>query len=122
MANELKFTISGQLKNGTLTDQIPNETYSIDQATKGLFSSVELVPTSEENMPVGDVATLGYIWMKNLDDTNYIEWGPSNAGSMVAAIRLAAGKVAVMPLKPGTTYRWVANAAAVRVQIKIFEA
>lgn len=122
MANELQITLSSKFTNGSLKDTIESSTLNVTQATQGFHGPMVSVGTSEEDFDDGDVATLGWIYLKNLDSANYVQWGPKSAGAMVAIGRLKAGEWAFFRLEPGVTLRWVANTAAVKVQVKLYEA
>ena len=59
--------------------------------------------------------------MRNLDATNYVQYGPKSSGSMVAVGRIEAGEIHAFRLEPGITLRWVANTSAVLVDLRIYE-
>lgn len=122
MANELQITLSSTFTNGSLKDTIASATLNVTQTTQGFHGPCVSVGTSEEDFDDGDVATLGWIYMKNVDSSNYVQWGPKSAGAMVAMGRLKAGEWAIFRMEPGITLRWVANTAAVKVQVKLYEA
>lgn len=116
MANEI--TVSQQL---SVTNGYASETFNvsgvrINQAAVGAHSPVWIIGTSEEDMAVGDVTTLGWLCLRNLDTTNYITYGPKSGGSMVALGRLNAGESCMLRLEPGVTLRAIANTAAVKVK------
>ncbi len=85
------------------------------------YAPVVIVGTSEEDLLVGDVTTVGWLYLKNLDAANYVQWGPKSAGSMVAIGRLKAGCSAWIQMEPGVTLRWIANTAPVKVQVKLWD-
>src|SRR5262245_53922502 len=119
MASELKINFGVTYANGALADAVAPYTASVNQTTQQFHGTVVSVGTSEEDLTTGDIGTLGYIYVKNLDATNYVQWGPKSGGSMVAFGRLKAGESAILRLEPGITLRWVANTAAVKVLTKI---
>ena len=121
MADEIKLRISATVENGEFKDAFNAPDLRFDQAAIGGHRPVVKVGTSEEDVPIGDVATLGWLVMKNLDDTNYVTWGPKSAGAMVAVGRLEPGEPAVFRLEPGITLRWVADTAEVKVDLRIYE-
>lgn len=120
MAGTLQLTLTGKLTNGKLKHTLEAETLAITQTTGRLHAPVVTVGTSEEDLSVGDVGTLGWLYMKNLDSTNYVTWGPKSGGAMVGVGRLKAGETALLRLEPGITIRWAANTAAVDVQVVLF--
>jgi hypothetical protein len=120
MANELKLSLSGQLANGQLTDQIRTENLSLTQNVAALISKTVSVTTSEADLDTTGITTLGYALIKNLGPTNFLKYGPKSGGSMVAFGRLKVGEVALLRLEPGITLRWVADTATVSAFVKIY--
>lgn len=121
MANEITLTINAQLVNGYLRDTFAPGAEQITQTTRGSHETVWVVGTSEEDLSIGDVATPGRVFLKNLDTTNYVDIGPKSGGSMVAAIRLSPGESHTFKSGPSVTWRAVANNAACRVLTKVWE-
>ena len=68
----------------------------IDQTGQGLHAPVVTVGTSEEDFDPGDVtaANQGLIAMVNLDDTNFVKYGPKDT-TMTEFGRLMPGEIAV---------------------------
>lgn len=122
MANEIKLNIIASLTNGLLSDTFSTGQLSITQTTQGMHTPVVTVGTSEEDLSVGDISTLGFMFLRNLDSSNYVTYGPKSGGSMVAVGRLRAGEAVVIRLEPGITVRWQANTAPVKVLTKLWEA
>jgi hypothetical protein len=120
MANELKHSLSGQLANGQLTDQIRAENLSLTQNAAALISKTVAVTTSEADLDTTGITTLGYAEIKNLGPTNFLTYGPKSGGVMVAFGRLKVGEVALLRLEPGITLRWKADTATVSAYIKIY--
>lgn len=121
MANEINITLSARIENGAFKDRIDSTGLAFDQATLGGHRPVVSVGTSEEDLTVGDVATLGWCYLRNLDATNYVTYGPKSSGSMVAMGRLEPGEIAIFRLDPSVTVRWVADTAACKVDVRIYE-
>ncbi len=121
MADEIVITVLAELTNGNFKDRIDHGQQKFDQTAIGASSNVVNVGTSEEDVSVGDVTTLGWCFVRNLDTTNYVTWGPKSSGSMVAVGRIEAGEVICFRLEPGVTLRWIANTASCLVDIRIFE-
>ena len=119
MANEIKVTASMSCTNGNLIlPTVGGSQQNITQTTLGGGGPGYLsIGTAEEDVAFTDVGTLGWVWMKNLDATNYITFGPKSAGSMVVFGRLKPGESIVMRLEPGITLRMLANTAACKLQI-----
>ncbi len=68
----------------------------------------------------GSVSSPGYIFMKNLDASNYIQYGPSVNGVMQLGNKLKAGEMAVFRLDTTTTLRAIANTGAVKLWWKLY--
>jgi hypothetical protein len=119
MANELTVSATLALTNGKLKERAETGALQVTQSVALSFSPTVIVGTSEEDLAIGDIATLGWVLLQNLDSANYVQWGPKSAGAMVAIGRLKAGEFALLRLEPGITLRWVANTAAVNVKITL---
>ena len=121
MANEIRLTLNMDVNNGAFTFK-GRHSFQVDQsAIGGGNPGVVDIGTSEEDIDFGDITTEGYAVLKNLDDTNYVQYGPKSAGSMVAFGRLKAGEVAVVRLEPGVIIRAIANTAACKVEVRVME-
>lgn len=122
MANEIKVTVNGTVTNGKYSNEFKPGTLSFDQAAVGAHAPVVSVGTSEEDLSIGDVSTPGWLFLRNLDATNYVDYGgKSTGGTMVALGRIKAGDVAVLRMNPSATLRWKANTSAVKVQALLLE-
>lgn len=118
MADEIRGTISLNVDNGNFA-YAKNETFTLDQATVGGANPGTVdVGTSEEAISFGDITNLGWVFMKNLDTTNYVEWGPESGGALVVVGRLEAGESALFRLSPAITLRMQANTATCKVLIE----
>lgn len=122
MANEITLNQYLSCTNGNFTTTWNPGQISITQSAIGAQSGVVVVGTSEEDLSVGDVSTPGILLLRNLDSTNYVDYGPKSGGSMVAFGRLKAGEVAQVRVGSSVTLRWVANTASVKVQVLLLEA
>ena len=121
MANEIQTTLNVAVVNGNFRQTFAPGTIQITQAAQGAYSPIVSVGTSEEDLTTGDIGTLGILCLRNLDATNYVQWGPKSAGTMVVAGRVKPGEVAYLRLEPGVTLRWIANTAAVKMQVMLLE-
>lgn len=121
MANEITLTISATITNGDFKDSFLPGAEQITQTTLGGHSTVWTVGTSEEDLVIGDVGTLGLFMIRNLDATNYVQIGKKVAGAMEASIRLRPGIPQVFQSEPGITWTAKANTAACKVQVKVWE-
>ena len=120
MADELSVSIYGKLENGDLERLFNPDTISVDQAAKGARWVVVNVGTSEEDIVTTEIGTLGWCFLRNLDSTNYVQYGPKDTTMKVFG-RIEAGEVAGFRLEPGITIRAKANTAAVELDVLILE-
>jgi hypothetical protein len=117
MANEITATMSLKVANGSYQVTSPNIRVQDDQATIGEYSAVVDVGTTAEEVPTGDVASEGWWLITNLDSTNFVDYGPDSAGTMIPLGRLGPGKSNLLSLKPGVTVKWQADTAACKVKM-----
>lgn len=117
MANEITVNLSVACTNGKLKERFEPGAISVNQAAAESYAPTVVVGTSEEDLPVGDVATPGILVVYNLDSTNYVTYGPKSGGSMVAMGQIKAGDPPhLIRLASGVTLRWVANGSPVKVK------
>lgn len=103
MAGELLIAASLKFsKGGALFDANFPSTYFDVSGTAG-NKLVQAIGITDETLPLGDVSTIGFVMMKNLDATNYISVGSD-------------GTLYPIKLKPGEIFlgRW--NAAAIHAK------
>ena len=121
MANEITVQTLLKVANGNLNAQHPASALSrsFDQAAVGgPTPGYVTIGTSEESFTFGELGTLGWLIMENLDATNYVEWG-FESGDYGG--RMEAGEVAVFRMKPSTTLYLLANTASCKCIINCFE-
>lgn len=120
MANEI--TISAQLtvtKSGQTVSGSAN--LPITMAGDQMFSNVQEIGLTTEQVSLGEIATPGYIWLKNQDDTNFVEIDlatPVTAGS--AFCKLLPGECALIPTRQTTIYA-LADTATVNLAVVAVE-
>lgn len=74
----------------------------------------------EEHTFSTDIGNAGYLYMKNLDATNYVDVGFATG---VYPLRIKAEQVALLPITPAQASLFLlANTAACRVEITLHEA
>lgn len=121
MANEIQLQIQAKVINGSFTDQFNlGGQLQIDQSASGADGGVVSVTTSETTISLSRLATEGYCFLRNLDSTNYLEFGPDSTG-MVAIGKLKPSEAAVLRLKPGITLKAQANTATCKLLVKCWE-
>lgn len=94
-------------------------TLTPDQSAPGVFSATFDITTSDTAVTIGgDVSSPGWCWFRNLDDTNYVDWGPNNAGAILAIGRMLPTETAgPFRLKPSAALRMQAHTATCKVKI-----
>lgn len=103
MANELQ--VAGSIsfsKSSASLSKVFSNTYFTVSGTAGI-SNVISVGTGDESLALGDISTIGWVFFRNLDATNYISIGSDGT---LYPIKLKAGEFALM--------RW--NAAAIHAK------
>lgn len=122
MAGEIVAGLSIQFRGAQLINYV---NLVLDQATKGRAGGFMNVTTGGITLVVGAVGTPGILIMRNVDATNYVKWGPDNAGSLVELGRLppATNEFALFRLAPsGVTLRLQANGGTCKVEYELLEA
>jgi len=117
MANELSVSarISFSKSNARVSR---SDTELIDVTGSEFTHQVQVIGTTEEQIEQGaDVGTPGYLWIKNLDATNYVEIGSTTG---VYDIKLKAGEIALYRHNSATIYA-KANTASCRVEYILVE-
>lgn len=117
MADEISIVVSMSFdKGGAKAER--SESLSVDVTGDAFTHEIQEVGTTEEELAQGaDLGTPGYIFVKNLDATNYVEVGSTTG---VYDIRLKAGEVALYRHNSATIYA-KANTAACKVEYWLIE-
>lgn len=120
MANEITVAVNVSLTKGNLTRRVDTRK-TINQTGAGVYHNTVSVGTSEQSIAAfGDVVTEGIIYLRNLDTTNYVQWG---FATTVYGGRISAGMVAgPFQAEPGLTLFLKANTAACLVEVFVAEA
>ena len=126
MANEITATSSLQLAKGNdtfKTDGGSPSTERWDQTGTGRFNRVVTVPAADTAITLDDITTPGWARFRNLDATNYVEWGPNSGGSIVPIGRMEPGEAAgPFRITQGTfTLRMQANTSPCDVAVDVLE-
>jgi hypothetical protein len=119
MANELTMTVSVAFAKGNVASiarQAVGKTITV--AGTKYQASVQTIGTTQEAIVMGDVTSPGYIWVKNLDATNYVTIRPATGGT--DTIKLKAGEIALFRLVGAAPFA-IANTAAVAIEYIVFD-
>lgn len=119
MANEISLTSGVQVRKGSLiSDVVPFVKQITMNGSGGPTPGTVSIGTSEYSTSFPELTTEGILWMRNLDDTNYIEWGFSTG---VYGGKMKPGEPAEFRMKPGLTLYLKANTAPCKCQIYGYE-
>lgn len=119
MANEITVTTGITVRKGNLLFNEQSSSLTFDQTgvggpTPGMLN----VGTTEESTAFPELTNEGWVYMRNLDLTNYVQWGFATG---VYGGRMHAGEPALFRLEPGLTLYLKANTAACNVLVYAFE-
>lgn len=110
MANEITTHIRFQCANGDFKPKVDDGPIQTDQDNPGGTGLTQTFDSdSAEALNVGGVTVPGECYLRNLSDTNYLDFGPDSSG-MVPTGRLYPGKDAKIPLHPDVTLKFQAEA------------
>jgi len=115
MANELSVQSGLSYSKGGDVDQI-SEAFSITVSGAARISGRQTIGTTEEQLALGDVSSLGVVWIKNLDATNYLTVGTVTSQR---GFRINPGESYTFRAANNAVY-CAANTAAVDVSYKVF--
>ena len=122
MANEITISANLNCTNGGLAFATKESAVRINQTVQGGGGpGVVTVTTSDAALSLGSYTTKGYCFIKNLDSTNYVEFGPESGGAIVKVIKLKPGEYALFRLVNAATLRAQANTASVKCYIAVLE-
>jgi hypothetical protein len=119
MSDEIKVTVKVGITKGDLSLTRTVNNHTSDQTGDGMQYGVQNVGTSDEPLEMGDIGTAGICYLRNLDDTNYVEIG-QDSGGFVALMKLLPGEVACGRLATDAP-RAKANTGAIELEYLIFE-
>jgi hypothetical protein len=123
VANEIQVSGKVVLRKGNNAEVLEiNPVLNTDQVGQGSFSVTLEIGTAEEDVDLSPVGTEGWAMLRNLDSTNFVNWGPKSAGAMVPLGRLNKNEPAMLRLYPGVTLRMIADTAPCLVKITVLEA
>lgn len=128
MAGEITVNIAGTISIGTAPynvsgEAFPTQQLSFDSSTSLSDKVIRSCTTSDVSLtallPNTDNIE-GLMYMKNLDNTNYIVIGPDSGGAIIPFARINPGRAMIVPLYPTVTLRIQANTASVKAEFRVF--
>ena len=103
MANEIIASASlGSSKNGANISA--NATKTADMAGDQMIGTVQIIGTAAEAISLGDVSTIGYIFLKNMDATNFVQIALDSGVSTAIFAKLLAGDITLVKAATATLY------------------
>lgn len=127
MANTISITVSGQVTQGSLLFSLPQPSIAaVTLSNQGMAGGIQAIGfAAAEDLGYGDVpaASAGYLFMRNLDTTNYVQWGLNHAGTIRVVGRLMPGEYwHVVRVEPSAQIMLQAATAACNVEYYLFRA
>jgi len=122
MANEITVQVYLRAAKGFLdVTRSPGQLqFTLAAASPAFGARAQAVGTSaHEALDVGDVATPGWCYLRNLDATNFVEIGVDVTGAFAPLIKLKAGEPAVIRLAAAPYAK--ADTAAVKLEYLILD-
>ena len=119
MANEISVSASLSVSKGGASISATG-TVSFTMSGDQMLSNVQIIGTAAEAITVGDVATIGYVFLKNMDATNFVEVALDSGVSTQKIAKILAGGIALFPASTATLYA-KADTANVNLLVGITE-
>jgi hypothetical protein len=120
MSNTITLSVSASVAlagGGAISGSGAN---SITQSGTDNIGSVQNIGATTEQLVIGDVTTIGYLFVKNLDATNYVEFDLNTPVAGTAFAKLLPGESMLLPTRQTTIYA-KANTAACDCLVIAFE-
>ena len=110
------------VQHGSLRSNLnPGQSAIVQSVARGPSPGCVIVGTSDTAIDFSELATLGVIQVTNLDETNFVDFGPDDGvGALEPAVRIAAGETWQFRLVPGVSYLAKADTAACAVVFSAF--
>lgn len=120
MANTLRISITAGLVHPAGSVSL-KATDSRELSGSGFINHEQEVGTSWEAIVLTDIGTLGFLFVRNEDETNFVQIATANDGSQILA-KVVAGRGQAIEPQPGATYYIKADTAPVKVLVLATEA
>ncbi len=123
MSDEITLNFNVSVINGNMRESIQPGLQQIDQANVGRAGHAQSIGfAAPEVVDLGDVSTNGILILHNLDETNYITFGPqSDAATIEVFGKLKPGEAFPMRLAPGIILWAQADTGDCLLDVKLFE-
>lgn len=107
MADELTLSISANFsKSGISIDSSDMGLLGLQFTVSGTdwVKSTQSIGTTAEVLGKGEITTPGYLIVKNLDATNYVEFEKATFSTTAGTVKLKAGEIAMFRVSSSTLY------------------
>lgn len=122
MSDEITISCSLKLANGDLKESRSASNIYVDQTTQKSIGGVQSIGTTEEAVTVGDLTAAGFIYIRNLDATNYVEIGVKPGLTFYPVAQLEVGDPpAIFKVASGVTLYARANTNPVNIDKLILD-
>lgn len=121
MAKSIVLSAALSILNGGSLLAAGSSNKTVEQAGAGHQADEQVIGTVTEALTLVDIADIGYLYVENLDDTNFVEIGLATPVSGAnAMITLKPGEFALLPTRQETIYA-KADTNAVRLRVVLAE-
>jgi hypothetical protein len=123
MADEITLSLSFRFsKSGRYVDTADFGALGLEFDVSGTdyVHKTQNIGTTAEALSIGDIGTCGWMVVKNLDASNYVEISRATFTSGQGTVKLKAGEVAAFRLGSNTPYA-LANTAACDIEYILVE-
>jgi hypothetical protein len=119
MSSELRATFSLDVTKSNWNVNVPSISLTDDVSSNVAYSATWVIGTSYETLSIGDVSasSQSYLYLRNLDATNYVQIAVDDAGTATPFCRLTAGAFAFFKSDLSCTFKGKANTAPCNVQV-----
>lgn len=122
MSNEIHINADIKVTKGSVNRSKTIRSLKRDMAGKAVMQNVQLIGFADvEDILLGDIATPGYVFLENVDDTNFIRVGPFS-GSFSSLMKLNPGDIAIFPMDSAAELVAIADTAEAELDVMIVEA
>lgn len=123
MATRLRYNLNVNIEHGLFKRDLVAAGREVELTDQGAASGIMGATTASDGvaLDVGDVTTPGWLYLRNLDETNFAVFGPDNgAGALIEVGYLKPGEEAWFRLHPTATLRIAGDTSTVKIQYELF--
>src|SRR4051812_503069 len=120
MSAEISFSAYLSANKNSVAVASGSLTKTNDMTGDQMFANVQIVGTSAEALAMNDVATLGLLFVRNMDATNFVQLA-LDSGMTNKFAKLKPGEFCLVPVDPSATIYAKADTAACNLQVVAVE-